>query len=106
MKKLIVTAVAVVASSLALGAAAATGTPEVKVRIGDLDLNTPVGAAVLYQRIERAANRVCASLDNARSLAAKRLFADCVDDAIGEAVTIVHRSQLSSQAAVRMAHAM
>ncbi len=103
MKKLLVTAVAVLASSVALAASAGNGTTEVRVRIGDLDLNTPVGAAVLYRRIERAAARVCVSLENARSLANKRLYAHCIDEAIGEAVATVHRSQLTAHAAVRLA---
>lgn len=43
-------------------ASAATGDDEVTmavVKFQDLDVNTPAGAAALYWRIHRAANRVC-----------------------------------------------
>jgi UrcA family protein len=67
----------------------------VEVHFSDLDLTRSEGAAVLYQRLEAAAKTVCASLD-ARDLASRMRFRDCVLSAIGSAVAEIDRSVLTA----------
>src|SRR5689334_17633393 len=58
-------ALAVVALVLGLPAmAGAVTAPDVAVRYNDLDVDTVSGATQLLQRIESAADRVCARLDH------------------------------------------
>ena len=75
---------------LGLGAQLTYATPPqdvhfVAVRFSDLDLTRSEGAAVLYQRLQAAAKTVCVSLD-ARDLASRMRFRDCVQTGIGSAI--------------------
>jgi UrcA family protein len=60
---------AIVFTALAMGLAGATNAavlvgPDITVRFGDLPIETEQGATKLLQRIERAAQRVCAPVDH------------------------------------------
>jgi hypothetical protein len=52
-------------------------------------------AAVLYERLDAAAKRACASLD-ARDLASQMRFKDCVQTGIGSAVAKIDRPVLTA----------
>jgi UrcA family protein len=58
---------------------------QVTVKLGDLDVSSPQGAAVLYNRIRAAAKQVCSPLDSA-GLDTKRLLRACVNETIEDAV--------------------
>jgi len=71
--------------------------PRKAVNFSDLNLDTPEGAAVLYQRITMAARKVCnifgdSIFPEARIAAAKA----CIDDAIAQAVVQVNRPLLTN----------
>jgi UrcA family protein len=102
MKNLLVVAAAIVGIGVSLAAPAGVSQLATKVRVGDLDLNSTAGATVLYQRIERAAARVCVHLEVDRTLITKRQHAQCLDEAIGRAVATVNRPEVA-RAAVRVA---
>jgi UrcA family protein len=74
--------------------------PEVlsmKVQFADLDLTRSAGAAALYQRLKDAAQTVCAPFDaRSRDLESQMRFKQCVQSAIGAAVTKVDRPALTS----------
>jgi len=88
-------------SSLALGFATASSAgegstpPQVIVKFADLDVSTSRGAAILYGRIEGAAETVCARMYISAEAYrwAKRT---CLPKVIGEAVTKVDRPALSA----------
>jgi UrcA family protein len=67
---------------------------QLKVRYGDLDVNTVAGATALYRRLQGAAHFVCG--DEGRSLDEQRQWEGCVHDALAEAVTAVHSPTLSA----------
>ncbi len=71
--------------------------PRKAVTFGDLNLDTPEGAAVLYQRITTAARKVCnifgdSIFPEARVAAEKA----CIDDAVTHAVMQVNRPLLTN----------
>jgi UrcA family protein len=68
-----------------------------KVSFADLDLNEQAGAAILYQRIQRAAAHVCSDFDHPR-LFMQRVYADCRQLAIDDAVARINRPALSAHA--------
>jgi UrcA family protein len=87
----------VIASSCTVAPAAGAenlAAPQVRVTFGDLDVSRPQGAAVLYSRILRAAEKVCSPYW-ATSFAAQVNADKCVRAAIGQAVTTVDRPALS-----------
>src|SRR5882672_4272907 len=86
----------VIASSFAaLPAAADSFSPlEVTVKFGDLDVSSPQGAAVLYNRIWAAAEQVCSPFESSRLGAKMRLDA-CIDKAISTAIATVGQPELS-----------
>jgi UrcA family protein len=61
---------------------------EVPVRYQDLNLNTDAGVKVLHQRIQGAANQVCADVDG-RDLVVARAHQACVERAVADAVAQV-----------------
>jgi UrcA family protein len=67
----------------------------------DLDLSRPADAAVLYSRIDRAAQEVCAPLGGAAD-AATKLRESCVDRAI--AATLSKLNDANGGSNRRMAH--
>ena len=60
------------------------------VGYGDLDLNSEIGARVLYGRLRNAAREVCAPLEGT-DLNAKMLWKKCYDHAIAAAVSDINK---------------
>jgi UrcA family protein len=86
--------------ALALGfqsahAAPPQDVPSVVVQFADLDLSRSEGARVLYQRLKRAAEAICAPLDD-RELARHMRFTACLQNAIGPAVVKVNQPALTA----------
>jgi UrcA family protein len=80
---------------VALGnAARAADVPQAHVKYADLDLSSPAGAKVLYQRIRVAASLVCGTADQ-RDLARFEQAKTCADKAIAGAVTAVGNDTLT-----------
>ena len=75
--------------------------PVLTVRYSDLNLDTPAGAAVLYQRIRHAAEQVCGKADS-RRLDEMVVAQDCMDKAIASSVSAVGNAQLTSQYVARV----
>lgn len=65
------------------------------VGYGDLDLNSEMGARVLYARLRNAAQEVCAPLEGS-DLNAKTLWKKCYDHAIGAAVSAVNKPAVTA----------
>ncbi len=72
----------------------AADVPQMQVKYADLNVNTPAGAAALYQRIRFAADQVCA-LPNARNLAVLAKVQACTDHAVANAVATVNNPSLT-----------
>ena len=90
---------AAVATCLAPAAARADGievTESVRVHFGDLDLNTPNGAHLLYLRLKNAAKSVCGDEFEAIDLKDRGDIIDCQRDAIQHAVEHVDRPLLTT----------
>ena len=87
--------------ALALGfqsaahAAPPQNVPSVVVKFADLDLSRSEGARVLYQRLKRAAEAICAPLDD-RELARHMHFTACLQNAISTAVVKANRPALTA----------
>lgn len=91
--------VAAVATFLAPAAARAGDievTESVVVHFGDLDLNTPNGAHLLYLRLKNAAKSVCGDEYEAIDLQDRGDIIDCQRDAIQHAVEHVDRPLLTA----------
>jgi UrcA family protein len=71
----------------------------VRVRFADLDTSDSHGAEVLYRRIKNAARSVCQDLEPDRELSAMPLYADCVRNAIGDAIVKIDRPTVTAYAA-------
>ena len=69
--------------------------PKVVVSYSDLDLSTPEGARVLYQRISLAAREVCPYQDAIEPSRLSKNHA-CREAAIERAVSSVHSAQLAA----------
>jgi UrcA family protein len=69
--------------------------PTRTVRYSDLNLNTQVGAEVLYQRIRDAAERVCGDVGS-RQLDQAMAARACVERAVTSSVHAVNNPQLTS----------
>ena len=74
--------------------ARAADVPQVHVQYADLNVSSPAGAAVLYQRIRVAAAQVCGTPDQ-RDLARLEQAKMCTDKAIARAVTAVGNDMLT-----------
>jgi UrcA family protein len=82
-------ALAAVAVCAALSSAArADEAPQLHVSYADLNVNSKAGAAVLFQRIRRAAERVC-EVPDTRNLGQLARVKACTDHAIATAVDAV-----------------
>ena len=86
--------------ALALGfqsayAAPPESVPSIVVHFADLDLSRSEGAAVLYQRLNGAAETVCAPLDG-RHLGRHMSFKACVQAAISAALAKVDQRALAA----------
>ena len=76
-------------------AADESGVPKANIRFGDLNLATPQGAKLLYERIVSAAYDVCQSFDRDRNDNADPLALHaCVRKIIADAVVKVGKSTL------------
>ena len=104
---------AVVASlSLACLAAAAVApaaiadtrdaSPTMKVSLADVDLGTEAGRATAYERVHRAARRLCLSLQDSTDLTHAANYAACVEQATAQAAASVDALSLR-RAATRIA---
>jgi UrcA family protein len=71
------------------------GPPSRVVQFADLDLSRAEGAAVLYHRLQNAAETVCAPLDDTEPVRHME-FRECVQKAISVAVAKVNRPALSA----------
>ena len=69
------------------------------VQFADIDTTNVHGAAVLYQRIKSAAKGVCRDLEPGRSLALMKPYANCVHDALSNAVAHINRPAVTAYAA-------
>ena len=75
----------------------ATSSPQLVVRIGDLNLNDPKGVAAAYVRIRWAAERVCPYADSADYWV--RVSAEpCITQAISRAVECIGSPRLKAYA--------
>jgi UrcA family protein len=79
----------------ALAVAAADDIPTVTVSYADLDLSKPAGAQTLYRRIEDAARTVCGPLAS-RELRRRRLWRDCYEQAVEDAVATADQAILTA----------
>jgi UrcA family protein len=94
-----------VLSLLALNAASAAdigaAPRSVTVRFADLNLNKVDGAATLYNRLQRAARRVCSPLRGTVALRDRRRYAECVDAALSNAIAMVDHPVVTEYFATR-----
>ena len=91
-------------AQMAQAADVAGDRPSLTVRYADLNVDTPAGAAALYQRIRHAAEQVCGKADSRRLeevVAAK----DCMAKAIASSVNAVGSAELTSQYVARFGKA-
>lgn len=93
-RMLLVSALAVTASSLAMADSTVTVKTEV-VRYDDVRLISNVGAAVLYGRLRSAAERACGGPNDRQQLANDARSRACVDDALSKAVAEVNQPLLT-----------
>lgn len=75
--------------------------PQVTVSFADLNLFNPPGIATLYQRLQWAAHKVCASEPQARELTVHAAWSRCVRTALDNAVAQVHSPELAALHAKR-----
>ena len=68
--------------------------PSVKVRFGDLNLDTQDGLNTLYRRIQGAAHRVC--LQDGGGPYAAYFFWKCYESAVADAVNKVNNTRLTA----------
>jgi UrcA family protein len=89
----------IVLGALLLGSAIAlSATPEgprVEVKYQDLDLSIPANAEVLYNRISKAARRVCQQ-PGGNAAAKLHEYALCFNAAVGNAVQSVNAETLTA----------
>jgi UrcA family protein len=101
----------ITALGLITGAAAyadSLDVPKITVRYSDLDLNTPQGDAVLYQRLQDATREVCKQYDPRQVsfpflLTTKRNYQRCSQNALSAAVAGVHQPTFAAYVAQRAA---
>jgi UrcA family protein len=70
--------------------------PKQVVKFGDLNVSSSAGAATLYRRIQRAAERVCGGPLDVRELSIAVRSKACIAQAIERAVKDVHTPALTS----------
>jgi UrcA family protein len=91
---------AILAGALSTGACAAPESstdqrPHMKVKYGDLNLNTRGGIDTLYRRIKGAARAVCDQAIPVSEPLQYRLWSSCFDTAVADAVSKVNNAQLT-----------
>ena len=72
------------------------GVEQTRVHFGDLNVDRPEGAAVLYRRIERAAKRVCGEPQLTGAYFTSPIWRSCVVQAVEQAVAAVDRPALTA----------
>lgn len=99
LSKTLVTAIAAtLAITLAAPAVQAAEPAAVLTKVvayGDLDVNSPMGAQVLYARVRSAAREVCQPLEG-RDLKTKLAWRQCYDSALNGAVRGIHQPALTA----------
>jgi len=70
--------------------------PSVNVRFADLDLSKPADAAILYQRIQRAARLVCNSSAAAWDGRATSNWQRCYNGAVEDVVLHINRPMVTA----------
>lgn len=88
--------------SIALSPAHAADAPALKVKIGDLDLDKPAGVAVLYERLQFAASKICGPESITGSRLSVREQRDCLKSTVDNAVRNIDKPLLT---AYHQAHA-
>lgn len=85
---LVVTATMAAGMALAEAQAANLAQPvtEVTVRYDELDLARPAGAEAMLKRLKQAAERACGGRPDNRLLSDQRMFHQCVETALDDAV--------------------
>jgi UrcA family protein len=96
-KNLLTTVAALLLCSAAQGVFATDSEyPSMKVRFGDLNLQTEEGARVLYHRIQGAARLVCNDAIPAGGLGRASQLWKCIDTAVANAVNQVNNTKLTA----------
>ena len=103
MKNLITLAAAATIATLHLSSAFADSVDEraVVVHYEDLDATQAKGAAVLYTRMKKAAEFVCAELEPGRLLGRMQPYAKCVQEALGRAIVDLNVPAVTHYASTR-----
>lgn len=57
-----------------------------KVSLAGLDLSTPEGQHIAYDRLHATARRLCTQLEDLRSVARQQTFVKCVDETLANAL--------------------
>ena len=71
--------------------------PSMRVKAGDLDLNTDAGRHELLDRLSKAASSVCAEYANANwSLGYAHVYRSCFQGTLAAAVDKIHHEQVSA----------
>ncbi len=70
--------------------------PAKKVAYGDLNLDSNLGAKVLYARLRYAAQNVCAPVEDIRDLGRQSVWQHCVDKALAAAVKQVNAPKVNA----------
>jgi UrcA family protein len=92
-----VAAVALFTCLLATGARAEQPqVVQVTVSYADLDLSKTAGAQTLYKRIKAAAARVCGSHGRYTTLEPRKVWRNCFDTAVANAVAQIDRPTLTA----------
>ena len=71
-------------------------TESTEVRYGELDLDSAAGIAVLYTRLQAAAEKVCGSRFRPGTLVVSASFGTCVAEALTQAVAAVDRPAVTA----------
>lgn len=87
---ILIVAAAFITGSVAVAHADGVADPRsLTVHYADLDPASIAGAAVLYRRLESAARSVCRDLEPGKELARGPAYAECLRNALGNAVVNV-----------------
>jgi UrcA family protein len=92
---LLLSMLAVCGSSLAMATDPVVTVKSETVRYDDIRLISAVGAAVLYGRLQSAAERACGGPLETVPLAQRTRFKSCVDEAVKKAVVDVNHPMLT-----------
>jgi len=76
----------------------------VTVRFADLDTASAQGAAVLYRRLETAAQSVCQDLEPGRELPRMWAYANCIQTALSNAIVKLDRPAVTAYAVAHGVH--